>query len=146
MKWMLPESEGNEQVDVHGDSTTLESGVEDWEDTERHDEKEERDGDADHVEDTDRGVEGVVRNTVVVVCPGEVSLRVSPPAGVILTLLLRKLRLCIEQRMIPGVEMLTQHYLTLILSSIKIGQTDYLFQLFQKHFFIATMEIYLWQQ
>ena len=72
---------------MHGDSATLERGVEDSEDAQRDEEEDQGDGDTDHIEDTDGGVEGVVRNTVFVVCPCEVGEGMCPPSAIILTLL-----------------------------------------------------------
>ena len=72
---------------MHGDSATLEGGVEDSEDAQRDEEEDQGDGDADNIEDTDGGVEGVVGKTVLVVCPCEVGEGMGPPSAIIPTLL-----------------------------------------------------------
>ena len=72
---------------MHGDSATLEGGVEDSENAQGDEEEEQRDGDTDNIEDADGGVEGVVRDTVLVVRPCEVGEGMGPPSAIILTLL-----------------------------------------------------------
>ena len=94
---------------MHGDSATLERGVEDKEDAKRDEKKEQGDGDTNNIEDGDGGVECVIRNTVLVVSPREVCLGMGPPSAVIMTLLHCKLGLCIKQWVLSDIALFKHH-------------------------------------